>query len=131
MWGINSSTSPAGKMFKSKAREGDLLWFITNKSKGQIVAVATFTGIKARVLGPLMALTFTDDELGWTETEGNWDTEVHYKDLYNLTECNLHSEIKSRTTIRVYDEKCKLECKVDLPVEYPHIVRYSKATNSM
>lgn len=127
MWGINSSTSPTGKWFKSKVRDGDLLWFVTGKSKGHIVAVATFTCTTARVLGPLMALTFTDDELGWTKTEGNWDTEVHYKDLYNLTECNLRSEIKSPLTIRVYDEKCK----VDLPAEYPHIIRYSKVVNSM
>jgi hypothetical protein len=127
IWGINSDTSPLGKWFKSTAREGDLLWFVTSKSKGQIVAVATFTGAKERVLGPLIALTATNDELGWNCTEGSWDTEVHYKDLYNLTHCNLFSDIKGPSTIRLYSEKCK----VNLIEEYLHIVRYSKLTTSM
>ena len=127
IWGINITTSPLGKWFKSKAKVGDLLWFVTSKSRGQIIAVATFTGTKERILGPLIELTYTNEELGWDKTEGDWDTEVHYKDLYNLTSCNMFSEIKSPGTIREYSEKCK----VDLLTEYPHIVRYSKVTNSM
>ena len=127
IWGINSYTSTLGKWFKSKAKEGDLLWFVTGKSKGHIVAVATFTGTQERILGPLIGLTATNGELGWTETEGNWDTEVHYKNLYNLTQCNLFSDIKCPSTIRLYSEKCK----VNLIAEYPNIVRYSKVTNSM
>ena len=107
--------------------DGDLLWFVTGRSKGHVVAVATFTCIKERILGPLIEITATNSELGWTETDGDWDTEVHYKDLYNLTQCNLFSGIKGAATIRLYGEKCK----VNLPSEYPHIVRYSKVTNSM
>jgi hypothetical protein len=126
IWGINSTTS-LGKWFKSIVKEGDLLWFVRSKSNGQIVAVATFTAIKERILGPLIELTLTNKELGWTKTDGNWDTEVHYKDLYNLTHCNLFSEIKCPSTFRLYSEKCK----VDLIAEYPRIVRYSKITTSM
>lgn len=127
IWGINTSTSPDGKWFKTIAKEGDLLWFVTGKSKGQIVAVATFTSTNERILGPLIELTATNDELGWNLTKGDWNTEVHYRDLYNLTDCELFSEIKSPRTIRSYSEKCK----VNLPVEYLNIVRYSKVTNSM
>ena len=128
IWGINTnSKAPFGKWFKSNAEEGDLLWFITGKSKGHIVAVATFTGTKERILGPLVELTYTNSELGWTKTKGDWNTEVHYKDLYNLTQCNLFSEIRCTSTIMLYSEKCK----VNLPTEYPHIVRYSKVSNSM
>ena len=89
--------------------------------------MATFTKIQERVLGPLIELTLTNEELGWDKSEGYWDTEVHYKDLYNLTECNMFSEIKSSLVIRLYNDKCK----VDLPAEYQHIVRYSKIRNSM
>jgi hypothetical protein len=126
IWGINSA-HPWCKSFISTIKEGDLLWFVKSKNKGQIVAMATFTKIQERVLGPLIELTLTNEELGWDKSEGYWDTEVHYKDLYNLTECNMFSEIKSSLVIRLYNDKCK----VDLPAEYQHIVRYSKIRNSM
>jgi hypothetical protein len=126
IWGINTTTSPFGKYFMSNVKEGDRLWFVTSKSKGQIVAVSTFMCTKERVLGPLLDLTATNKELGWTVDEGDWNTEVHYKDLYNLTEYKMLSEIKCPSTIRRYDEKCK----VNLPVEYPYIVRYCKPTSN-
>ena len=126
IWGINTTTPPLGKYFMSNVKEGDRLWFVTSKSKGQIVAVSTFMCTKERVLGPLLDLTATNKELGWTVDEGDWNTEVHYKDLYNLTEYKMLSEIKCPSTIRRYDEKCK----VNLPVEYPYIVRYCKPTSN-
>ena len=128
IWGINTTTSPMGKWFKKTVKPGDLLWFVTSKSNGHVVAVATFTETKERILGPLIALTLNNDELGWTHKEGDWNIEVHYKDLYNLSNCELYSEIKCPSTIRLYDSE---KCKVDLPTEYAHIVRYSKITNSM
>jgi len=113
--------------FLKKVKEGDLLWFVKSKTNGQIIAVATFTETKKRILGPLISLTLTNTELGWDKTDGDWDTEVHYKDLYNLTNCNLISEIKGAAGIRLYNENCK----VNLPAEYPYIVRYSKVTTTM
>ena len=127
IWGINSE-HPCAKNFLRKVKEGDLLWFVKSETRGQIVAVATFTDTKTRILGPLIALTLTNSELGWEKSEGVWDTEVHYKDLYDLTHCNLISEIKSPLGIRQYNGD---KCKVDLIMEYPHIVRYCKVTNSM
>ena len=47
IWGINSKNS-FGKWFIRTAKEGDLLWFVTGKSNGQIVAVATFKGTKTK-----------------------------------------------------------------------------------
>jgi hypothetical protein len=128
IWGINSKKNTVARWFKSIAKEGDRLWFVKKNTKGQIVAVATFTGIKERILGPLIELTLTNKELGWDNKGDDCDTEVHYKDLYNLTNCDLYSEIKSPLTIRLYNPE---KCKVDLPAEYPYIVRYSKITNSM
>ena len=126
IWGITSKFSFA-KGFIASAEEGDLLWFVKSKSRGQIVAVATFIGTNKRMLGPVIDISLTNSELGWDKTEGEWDTEVHYKDLYNLTDCNLISEIKGAAGIRIYNDKCK----VNLINEYPYIVRYSKVTNSM
>ena len=80
-----------------------------------------------RVIGPIIDLTLTNKELGWDKTEGEWDTEVHYKDLYNLTDLHLLSEIKGPVGIRPYNEKCK----VNLVAEYQNIVRYSKVSQCM
>lgn len=126
IWGINSKRS-CSKGFIKKVKEGDLLWFVKSKTRGQIIAVATFASINKRVLGPLIALTYTDIELGWDKSSGEWDTEVCYTNLYNLTQCNLFSELKGASVIRSYNDKCK----VNLYVEYPYILRYSKITNSM
>lgn len=125
-WGINSNHACA-KGFILNAKEGDLLWFVKSETNGQIVAVATFTHTNERILGPLIQLTPTNEEYGWVKTKGEWDTDVHYKDLYNLTDCNLISEIKGAASIRRYNEKCK----VNLPAEYVNIVRYSKVTKTM
>ena len=126
IWGINSKSS-SGKGFISKVKKGDLLWFITSNSKGHIVAVATFTRTRERVLGPLIPLTPTDEQLGWTNTKDKYNTEVHYKNLYNLTKCNLLSESNVRSVAQYYPNGCK----VNLPEEYPNIIRYCKVTNSM
>jgi hypothetical protein len=126
IWGINSAHNDR-RWFINHVQEGDLLWFVTSNSNGKIIAVATFTGTRERVLGPILALTSTNEELGWTETDGNWDTEVLYKDLYDLRPYDLYSEIKSPLVIRLYSEKCK----VDLPTEYKNITRYVRTTRSM
>ena len=126
LWGIESAP-PCGKSFVSKAQEGDILWFVTGNSKAKLIAVATFVRSQKRELGPLVNLTYTNEELGWTDSDGNWDIEIHYTNLYNLTECDLFSNILGPLVIRTYNEKCK----VNLPEEYQHIVRYSKITNHM
>ena len=126
IWGINSKTS-YGKSFIKNAKPGDRLWFVKGKSNGKIVAVVTYVKVVERILGPLIPLTKTNSELGWTESKGEWDTEVRYENLYNLTDCNLNSEIKGACGIRKYNDKCK----VNLSEVYPHIIRYSKVTKSM
>ena len=126
IWGVNS-THNAAKAFLSAVKPGDRLWFVKGASKGHILAVATFKHARDRVLGPLISLTPTNEDLGWTETPGGWDTELHYDHLYNLTDCGLYSEIKSPLTIRLYNSKCKVE----LAKEYPFIVKYSKVAMRM
>lgn len=125
-WGCDSS-SPHAKHFLRTAKTGDRIWFVKSKSHGLLIAVATFTGTRKRDIGPLISFTATNEDLGWTRESEPSDTEIHYKDLYNVSSCNLLSHIKSPITFRVYDEKCK----VNLPQEYNNIVIYSKVTNKM
>ncbi len=125
-WGFDSS-SPSGKAFLANVTPGDLLWFVKSESKGLLMAVATLDAIKRREIGPLVALTATNEELGWTRESEPSDMEIKYINMFNVSMCGLHSEILSPLTIRKYSEKCK----VNLPLEYANIVRYSKVTGKM
>ncbi len=126
IWGIQTITSPHGKHFIKNVKHGDRLWFVKSKSQGLVLAVATYVSHNKREFGPLLNITMTNEELGWTGDGIDWtsDIEVHYTDLYNLTQCQLLTHIKGASTIRKYDDKCKVE----LPVEYNYILRYSKIT---
>lgn len=115
IWGISSKND----YFIKNVKPGDRLWFVKSKSQGKLIAVATYCSHNMRELGPLINVTMTNEELGWTA-----DIELHYTDLYGLNNCDLLTHIKSPMVIRKYDEKCK----VNLAVEYDHIVRYSKVT---
>ena len=126
IWGINTLTSTHGKNFVNNVKPGDRLWFVTNNSQGKLMAVATYRSHNTREFGPLIDISLTNEELGWTGNGPNWtsNVEVHYTDLYGLNDCELLTHIQSPRTIRRYNEKCK----VNLPVEYSYIVRYSKVT---
>ena len=130
IWGIQTKTSPAGKNFINCVSPGDKMWFVTSNSHGKIVAVATYRSHNERELGPLLNISKTDTELGWGENDmvSNWNTEIHYTNLYNLKACdNMLTYIKSPLTVRRYSEKCRL----DLTTLYPAIVNLSKATLMM
>lgn len=125
IWGIQSSNS-FGKFFIRTVKPGDRLWFIKSKSQGKVLAVATFSLIKKRELGPLIDISLTNEELGWDNEDTDWtsDTEIHYTDLYNVSDCELLTHIKGSSTIRVYNAKCL----VDLATEYIYIRKYGKVT---
>ena len=126
IWGINTITSSDGKYFITNVKPGDRLWFIKSKTSGKIIAVATYHSHNKRDIGPLVALSMTNEELGWTGEGPDWtsDIEIHYSDLYGLANCELLTHIVGPKTIRKYNEKCK----VNLQIEYSYIARYSKIT---
>jgi hypothetical protein len=122
IWGISSKVS-ANKSFLKNVKLGDRLWFVKGKSQGKLVAVALYRSHNLREFGPLINISLTNEELGWFGSGGGEsDIEIHYSDLYGLSNCELLTHIKSPLTIRQYDEKCK----VNLTVEYSYIVRYSR-----
>jgi len=125
IWGINS-TSSLGKYF---VKEGDILWFVKSKSHGKIFAVATFVSQNKRQIGPLIDISMTNDELGWAGDGVEWtcDTEIHYSNLFGLSNCDIFANIKGCATIRKYDEKIEL----NLPDEYQKILKYSKITTQL
>lgn len=125
IWGISSKV-PTNKYFIKNVKPGDRLWFVKSKSHGKLIAVARYRSHNMRELGPLVDITLTNEELGWTGSGEDWiaDVELHYTDLYGLSDCELLTHIKGPATIRKYDEKCR----VNLAIEYSYIVRYSRIT---
>ena len=124
IWGIQTITSPHGKHFIKNVKLGDRLWFVKSKSNGLIIAVASYLSHNKREFGPLINISMTNEELGWTGSDWTSDVEVNYTDLYGLSNCELLTYIKGSSTIRKYDDKCK----VNLALEYSYIVKYSKIT---
>jgi hypothetical protein len=122
-WGVNTARIWWVPNFLSNVREGDLLWFVQSNSKGKAIAVATFTRHCPRVLGPLVALTHTNEQLGWVDEDGEWDTEVHYTNLYDLSAIPhpVLTNIQSPLGIRVFNP---FKCDVDLPKKYEGIVEW-------
>lgn len=125
IWGISSSSS-SNKHFLENVKPGDRLWFVKSKSQGKLICVVTYRSHNMRNVGPLIDVTMSDIDLGWTGSGSDWtaDVEVHYTDLYGLNDCELLTHIKGAATIRKYNENCK----VNLPIEYSYIVRYSRIT---
>jgi len=128
IWGISSVTDN-GKHFIKNVKPGDILWFVTSKSNGKIIAVSTYRSHNKRMFGPLI-YTMSNEELGWTNEGPSWtsDTEVHYTDLFNLTTCDLLTHIKGQNSIRKYNNDT---CPIDLPVEYSYIFRYRNVSFKM
>ncbi len=126
IWGVSTSNKNCNSFLK-KVKEGDLLWFVKAKSSGQIIAVSTYVSQKPREIGPLVSLTETNEELGWNGNDDEWDIEVHYDDLYNLTDCELFSHIQSPCVIRRANEKIN----IDFDNEYYFIKKYSKVKKNM
>jgi hypothetical protein len=114
MWGCDSKLS-CSKYFIKNVTPGDILWFVHTGKGGKLKSVATFVGLQRRETGPLVAITRTDEELGWSKP---FDTEVHYKDLYNIETRNLYSSIRGPLVIRKYNN----EHTIDLP-KYLNIIR--------
>ncbi len=125
IWSLNSKTN-YGKNFISSVKQGDRLWFVKSKSKGKIIGVATYESHNPRILGPLVRVTLTNEELGWTGEGPDWisDTEIHYSNLYNLEKCDLSIDIKGPLTIRRFIENQE----INLVNEYNTIIKYSKAS---
>jgi len=121
IWSLKSWASD-GKSFMKNARENDLLWFLTNVKGGRkLIAVATFISFNTRILGPLIATTLTNEDLGWSE--GDWDTEIHYKTLYLIDKLNLCPDI---SLLSSYINTKSVHSHINLDEEYKNLIRYSQ-----
>jgi hypothetical protein len=123
--------------FREQSKEGDILWFIKSKDpknknelNGKVIAVATLVSKIIREEGPLICLTPTSEELRWNGTGGHCGLLIYYKNLYNLSDCDLYTGQKNQTTVCNY-ENVKDTLSEDLIIAYENICRWSKVTQSM
>ncbi len=107
IWGL-SSKNPHTMYFLKNVKENDVLWFVKNKSKGAIIAMAKYKKYEKRINGPLINISYTNEELGWNKIN-NIDYIIEYKDLYNIYNNNLHINLKGQCLIYKYvDNKFNL-----------------------
>jgi len=125
-WGLNSNNNNAKHLIKN-IKENDILWFIKNKTKGQVIAVSKYTRNEKRILGPLINISKTNEELGWDNIE-NIDTIIYYDNIYNISRCNIFINLKGQNTIYKYSND---KYNIDLKKEYDNIIKYSNITTIM
>lgn len=123
-WGVNSKHNNCVPSFLRNVNRGDILWFIQGGNGGKVLGVAEFHRHCPRELGPLIAVTPTNEDLGWVNVPGEWDTEVHYTELYDTTNVEIYTKIQAALVIRRYNPE---KCVGDLPEIYANIVRFSRA----
>lgn len=122
-WGMNSKSTTI-KHFIKNVKENDILWFVKNKSKGNLIGIARYIKNEKRIIGPLICLTETNEELGWNDIN-NIDYLLYYDNLYNISDCNIFINILGPSSIFTYiDDKYN----IDLKKEYQNIIKYSKIT---
>ena len=104
---------------------GDILWFMTTKSKYHIIAVATFERFEYRQIGELVAISETNEERGWVvDSNSTVDVDIYFNNIYNIYDIDLHLySMKGQTSIRNYNPDKITE---NLYLEYDNIVKYSK-----
>lgn len=126
IWGIQEKHS---KSFINNVKEGDHLWFVLNSKGCKIIAVASYLSHNKRILGgELINISHTNEELGWNEEANKYNIEIHYTNLYNLSEYNLLTFLRGPFTVRKFNS---YTCEVNLEKEYQNITRYCKIVNEI
>lgn len=118
IWAVNSRQVS----FLNKVKKGHKLWFIQHNSK--IIAVADFISKNKRVIGS------NNNELGWDDKEDFCDIEIHFNNLYNLTNSNLFISQKYPNAICPH-EHINWNVLASLAIEYEYISKYSIITRTM
>lgn len=125
IWGMKSKKYG---YFFDYVKEGDILWFMQRATKGTLVAVATYVKHNKRT-----SKTPTNEEYGWTlhtpEFGGVWDSELHYKDLYDLRnkkDYDFCTTINSPCPNAVVPSSIQVQSAINLKNAYNHVKKNYK-----
>ncbi len=134
IWGIKTKTTD-NKTINSniyKLKPGDKLWFAKSGKDNKIAYIATFVKAAPRQLGPLIDISLNNNEIGWVDPQPNgvcdWDVELHYKDLYYVSDLNLKlnfnkNECPRNRNVILFKSNYS---DFDVETEYTNISKYSK-----
>lgn len=111
------------KTFRDNAKTGDRLWFILQKSEGEIIGMATFERWSYRS----WIEDLTDAEIGYENPEHDeWDATMYYTDLYDFRgrpdNKKFLTRISHRSTIVLVRENTY--CAINLPLLYENLMMY-------
>lgn len=104
-WGMKRGPNDNIKgVITKRFNEGDILWFVTNSSHGgKAIGMAEYTTMYDKKDEPLVEInTYSDEEQNWTG-DGNWDLQIHYKDLYLTQKSNIPIVIVCASSINNYE----------------------------
>ena len=93
------------KAIMNSCEKGDRIWFCTNNSGGQLIAVATFNKIIPRFRDIDKYDMLTNEEFGWKEEGWECNYLIKYTNRYNLEYDKILSGIKGKCTTRCIDNK--------------------------
>jgi len=102
-WGLKAGKKDIVKNSALKIKEGDILWFLCNKSNdNKIIGMATFTKLLDKRDEPLIEIeTRSCNDQGWVGDE--WEIELHYTNLYNTEkQCIIIDENIGQSPLRNY-----------------------------
>ncbi len=130
VWGCkNKKTNSHVTKFLRNVKYGDIMWFIMKRSNGtnKIMACSTYLNHNAREIGPLISITGDNEERGWKNNVNcptcDWDTDIHYKDLYDLR--NIHKPLEMVLTGQHgYHEYKSEKHNLDLPNIYVNMIQF-------
>ena len=117
-WGLKSGKNDIIKNQCLKINEGDILWFLSNKSNdNKIIGMATFTKLLDKRNEPLIQIeTHNCIEQGWDDDV--YEIELHYTNLYYTEKQNIKIDAKlGQSPILNYNKNID-KIKVDLYNHY-------------
>ena len=117
-WGLKSGKYNNIKNKALTINEGDILWFLCNKSNdNKIIGMATFTKLLDKRDEPLLQIeTCSCIDQGWDNDV--WDIELHYTNLYYTEKQNIKIDAKlGQFPIRNYNSN-RAKIKEDLYNHY-------------
>ena len=114
-WGMKKGKDGCIKTFLiNHVKEGDILWFCTNKKHGGIaIAMAEYTTFYDRSDEPLIKInTYTNKDQNWIGDE-DWSIQMHYKNLYNTEKQTIQVILSGPSPIIEYDKERPNQKNID------------------
>lgn len=103
-WGVKRGRGDCIKsLIKNNFKEGDIIWFITNKKAGgKCIAMCEYITFYDKQDEKLINInTISNKEQNWNETEV-WDIQINYKNLYFTENQNIKICIQCSSIILKY-----------------------------